>query len=47
MMNIIVIIIATKTRGKKEATLVDMKKVLEPYTEPEEIEVLKDACNSI
>ena len=41
------IVIATKARGKKEETLVDMKNILEPYTEPEEIEVLKDACNSI
>ena len=41
------LIIATKARGKKEETLVDMKSILEPYAEPGEIEVLKDACNAI
>lgn len=41
------LIIATKTRGKKEETLIDIKSILEPYVEPEEIEMLKDTCNNI
>lgn len=41
------LIIATKARGKKQETLVDMKSIIEPYAEPREIEVLKDACNTI
>ena len=41
------LIIATKARGSKEETLVDMGQILEPYIEPERIEILKDACCSI
>ncbi|WP_129724691.1 hypothetical protein [Xylanivirga thermophila] len=41
------LIIAAKARGKEEETLIDIKNILEPYVEPEEIEMLKDTCNNI
>lgn len=41
------LIIATKARGSKEETLVDVGNILKPYIEPEKIEVLRDTVNEI
>ena len=41
------IIIATKVRGNKEETLVDIGSILKNHVEPREIEVLRETCNSI
>lgn len=41
------LVIATKVRGRKEETLIDIGAILEPYIGAEEIETLKDACNTI